>query len=579
MRMSQLVGSRYKEQPAEAMLASHGFLLRGGYVRQVANGIYSLLPPAARIAGKIEGILREEMDRLEGQEVRMPVVLPRELWEESGRYETVGLELVRFNDRTGHPMLLGMTHEEAAVALCRNEISSHAQLPFMIYQVQTKFRDEPRSRGGLIRVREFTMKDAYSFHATLENLHQFYARMCAAYKRVFFRVGLPQVELVESDTGMMGGLKAHEFTLLTDVGEDTVAVCDTCSYRANMEVARGRVEPFPEEARPLEKVHTPGKKTIEEVAEFLGVPPRQTVKAVFYDSDSHGRLVLALIRGDLEANDAKVAKLIKKWPMPADEARIESVGAVPGYAAAMGLDPAKVNVLVDETVGESNNLVCGANEVDYHYVNFNLARDLPKAATVDIARVPDGAGCPMCGGTLYLRRGIEVGNTFQLGTRYTAALGMAFADAHGKQHHPSMGSYGIGVGRLISSILEAHHDENGPKWPISVAPWQVHLNAIKFDNAEVREEAERLYHQLQIARIEVLFDDRNASPGVQFADADLLGLPVRVIVSPRNLAAGHFEFKRRATGETGRIPMEIGVETAVKWIGEEFEDLEAQMGM
>ncbi|HUW60252.1 MAG TPA: proline--tRNA ligase [Candidatus Bathyarchaeia archaeon] len=579
MRMSQLVGNRYKEQPVEATLASHAFLLRGGYVRQVANGIYSMLPPAMRIARKIEAILRDEMNRLGGQEVLMPVVLPRDLWDESGRYQSVGLELVRFNDRTGHGMLLGMTHEEAAVALARNEISSYSQLPLVIYQIQTKFRDEPRSRGGLIRVREFTMKDAYSFHVSLEDLHQFYMRCCETYKHIFFRVGLPQVEMVESDTGMMGGLRAHAFMLLTDVGEDTVAVCDTCSYRANMEVATGRVEPFPEDARPLEKVHTPGKKTIEEVTEFLAVPPRKTAKVVFYDSDHSGRLVVALIRGDLEANDWKVARLIRKWPVPADEARIVAAGAVPGYASPMGLDPEKIRVLVDETIAESGNLVCGANEPDYHFINFNLARDMPGIETVDIRRVPDGARCPLCAGTLNLRRGIEVGNTFQLGVKYTTAMGMAFTDAQGKSHHPVMGSYGIGVGRLISSIIEAHHDQYGPKWPMSVAPWQVHINALKLDNPDVRDHAERLYQQLAAANVDVLYDDRNASPGVQFADADLLGIPIRLIVSPRNVAAGQIEYKRRSTGETGLVPLEGTVGSVINWIGQELESLNADMGI
>lgn len=578
MRMSQLIGNRYKEQPAEAMLPSHAFLLRGGYARQVANGIYSLLPPGLRVARKIEAILRAEMNQIGGQEILMPVVLPRELWDESGRYQTIGVELARFNDRTGHGMLLAMTHEEAVVGLCRNEVSSYSQLPLLLYQIQTKFRDELRSRGGLIRVREFTMKDAYSFHASQEDLQRFYLQCCDAYKRIFRRVGLPQVEMVESDTGMMGGLKAHEFTLLTDVGEDTIAVCDSCSYRANMEVARGRVPAFPEDARPLEKVHTPGRKTIEEVAEFLEVPHRKTAKVVFYDSDQEGRMVVALIRGDLDVNESKIAKLIKTWPVPAIETRISEAGAVPGYATPMGLDPRKVRVLIDDTIAESNNLVCGANEPDYHYMNFNLNRDLPGVETVDIARVPDGAGCPVCEGTLNLRRGIEVGNTFQLGTTYSGAMGMTFTDAQGKDLHPVMGSYGIGVGRLLCSIIEANHDQYGPRWPISVAPWQVHINALKHDKTEVRDQAERLYQDLTARNIEVLYDDRNASPGVQFADADLLGVPIRIIVSPRNMAAGQFEYKRRTSGETGAIPVQDGAQTVIDWLGEELQSLYADKG-
>lgn len=575
MRMSRLVGARYKERPAEATLDSHAYLLRGGYARQVANGIYSLLPPALRVARKIEQIIREEMNRIGGQEVLMPVVLPKELWEESGRYAAVGSELVRFNDRTGHGMVLGMTHEEAVVHLCRNEIKSHTQLPFMVYQIQTKFRDEPRSRGGLIRVREFTMKDAYSFHANQADLEVFYRECYRAYQRIFARAGLPQVVAVESDTGMMGGKVAHEFILLTDAGEDTIVICEETGYMANLEVAHGRIQAYPEPPKPLEKIHTPNCSSIEEVASFLGILPRQTAKVVFYDQDSDGKLVMALIRGDREVNEAKLARIIRALPQPASEERIRNVGAEPGFASPMGLDLDKIHLVVDHTVRESNNLVTGANERDYHYRNFNLDRDVPGVETVDIVKVQQGDFSADGKGVLKLKRGIEVGNIFQLGDKYTRAMGMSYTDEQGKSCIPIMGCYGIGVGRLLSSTMEVYHDEHGPIWPITIAPWQVHLNAIKMDAPGVRETAESLYDQLNQAGVEVLFDDRDARPGVQFADADLLGIPFRLIVSERNVKSHVVELKYRATGQSENIAVDTAVQTVKKVIENARQSIES----
>lgn len=566
MRMSQLLGHRFKERPAEASLDSHAFLLRGGYARQVANGIYSLLPPAVRVVRKIERILREEMDRIGGQEVLMPVAQPRELWDESGRYAAVGSELVRFKDRTQHEMVLAMTHEEATVHLCRHEVSSHAQLPFMVYQLQTKFRDEPRSRGGLIRVREFTMKDAYSFHATQEDLAAYYMECYRAYERIFARCGVPEVVAVESDTGMMGGKVAHEFMLLCDAGEDTIVTSDDGAYLANQEVATGKVEPHPADPLPLEKVHTPGTKTIEAVAALLGVSTWQTVKAVFYDSDAAGKLVLVLVRGDRAVNEVKLSKLIGKQPIPADEAKIVAAGSVPGFATAIGLDAGKVRILVDHTVAQSNNLVAGANEVDHHVKNFNLSRDLPGVETVDLIEVQDGDLSPVSAGRIALKRGIEVGNIFQLGTKYSAAMKMAYNDAEGKLATPIMGCYGIGVGRLVSSVMEVRRDQWGPRWPISIAPWQVQVCALKPSAPGVGETAERLYAELAAAGLEVLYDDRGQGAGVQFADADLLGVPVRLIVSEKNLAQGQLEWKRRDTDEKGSIPLEGAVATVKAWV-------------
>lgn len=560
MRMSQLVGHRYKERPAEATLESHALLLRGGYARQVANGIYSLLPPGLRVIRKIERIVREEMDRIGGQEVLMPVAQPRELWDESGRYQSVGPELARFKDRAGHDMVLAMTHEEAVVHLCRHEIHSYAQLPFMVYQIQTKFRDEPRSRGGLIRVREFTMKDGYSFHRTQEDLEAYYMECYRAYERIFARAGLSNVVAVEADSGMMGGKISHEFILLTEVGEDTIATCAETGYYANREVATGIIEGYPGAPKPLEKVHTPGMKTIEEVAEFLGVEPRQTAKAVFYDADEHGKPVIAVIRGDRDICEPKLAKIIRAIPTPANDARIRGAGGVPGFASPMGLDTSQWRIMVDATVATSNNLVTGANEIDYHFKNFNLDRDLPGVETVDIAMIADGDKTPDGKGTIALQRGIEVGNIFQLGSKYTESMGMTYNDEAQRACVPIMGCYGIGIGRLMSSIMEVHRDQYGPKWPIAVAPWQVQLNALKLSVPGVKDTAEKLYANLSAEGIEVLYDDRDERPGVQFADADLLGIPIRLIVSERNLKEGNIEWKRRDTGESGSIPLSGALE-------------------
>ncbi|MFZ2959809.1 MAG: proline--tRNA ligase [Candidatus Ozemobacteraceae bacterium] len=574
MRMSSLIGKRFKEKPAEAVLVSHSFLLRGGYARQVANGIYSLLPPAFRVIRKIEAIIRDEMERLGGQEVLMPVVLPRELWEESGRYAGVGSELLRLTDRTGHDMLLAMTHEEGVVHLVRHEAFSYKQYPFMAFQIQTKFRDEPRSRGGLIRVREFTMKDAYSFHRTEEDLQKYYSACGLAYARIFARAGLPEVVAVQSDTGMMGGKVAHEYMLLCDAGEDTIVTCESCAYLANTEVAVGRIPGFPEEPLPLEKVHTPGKKTIEEVAEFLGLLPRQMVKAVFYEKDEEGRPVLVLIRGDVEVNEAKLGRILRCQPALAEEKTIRAIGAVPGYASGIGLQGCRI--IVDPTVAQGGNLVCGANVADHHLKNFNLTRDVVGFETADIGTVREGDGCPQCQGHLHLSRGIEVGNIFQLGSKYTTSMKMTYLDEQGKEQIPIMGCYGIGVGRLLSSVMEVHHDEFGPVWPLSIAPWQVHLNALNLKKPAVKEAAEKLFLELKNAGIEVLFDDRDERAGIQFADADLLGIPLRFIIGERNLTEGKIEWKIRGEMGSGLVPVGEAVNLAINWIKDRLQEIRAK---
>ncbi len=557
MRVSKLVARTLREDPKDAPLKSHNLLLRGGYILQVAAGIYTMMPLAKRIAQKIERIIREEMNRIEGQEITMPVVMPRELWDEAGRYEAVGPEMLRFRDRNGQDMLLGMTHEEPVVQAARAHITSYRQLPVMMYQIQTKFRDEARSRGGLIRVREFTMKDAYSFHATHEDMLAYYDRCHAAYGRIFRRAGLVHFVDVESDTGMMGGGMSHEFMFLTDVGEDTLFLCDGCGYRANREVARFAFSPAGgAEPAPLEKVATPGMKTIEEVSTFLGVQAADTAKAVLYVHDKKD-FVFVLIRGDFEVNETKLAKILGKGELrPAQDEEIRALGAVPGYASPLGLDTTKFTLLVDETVLRSANLVTGANEEGFHVRNFNAARDLKGGRPVELATPREGDACSACGAPLRVSRGIEIGNIFQLGTKYSAPMRCEFLDADGKSRPMIMGCYGIGVGRLLASVIEEHNDAYGPIWPISIAPYEVHVCVLDAQKGGVGEAAAGLVEKLEAAGVEVLVDDRNEKAGVQFADADLFGVPLRLILSPRNLAQGMVEFKLRGRKESEMWPVD-----------------------
>ncbi len=572
MRMSQLVGRRLKETPREALTPSHIFLIRGGYIRPVSAGIYSLLPLGRRITAKIEQIIREEMDRLGGQEVLMPVVLPAELWEESGRLGSVGPELLRFKDRGGKEMLLGMTHEEAVVHLLRSEVNSYKQLPVMLYQIQTKYRDEARPRAGLIRVREFTMKDAYSFHASQECLEAYYQRCHEAYERIFRRLGLKDVISIQSDTGMMGGSAAHEFMALADCGEDTIFMTADGSYRANRDVASSSVKFDRSDPCPLEKAHTPGTKTIEQVAEFLGVDHAHTGKVVFY-LDGEDKLVFAVIRGDLEVNESKLRNYLQLPELRfASDEQIEAAGAVPGYASPMNFDPRKARIIFDPSARESANLVVGANEVDHHYRNFNFDRDMGELAArvevVDIAAAREGDPDPVSAKPLLMRRGIEVGNIFQLGAKYSRAMNCNYLDQDGKSHPMLMGCYGIGIGRSMAAVIEQSHDQYGPIWPFSIAPYELHICALNMAKPGVGELAEKLYAELTKAGIELLFDDRNEKAGFAFNDADLISAPYRLIVSPKNLANQQVEFRTR---DGSRQEM-LGVSATVPFIRDLISD-------
>ena len=455
MRQSKLVSRKHKEKPAEATLPSHVYLLRGGYVRPVSNGIYSMLMPAKRIQQKIEAIIRDEMNKLDGQEVMMPVVMPRELWDESNRWDTVGPELLRFKDRTGHDMLLGMTHEEACTALARTEVTSYREYPFMLYQIQTKFRDEARSRGGLIRVREFTMKDAYSFHTSEKDMDEYYDKMAKAYHTIYRRIGIPEVVAIQSDTGMMGGKIAHEYQLVTPNGEDKIVVCDGCHSYWNSEVAAAKYEYKKEKLLPLEEIATPNAKTIEDLAKFTGEKPQKMAKMVFYTTEKKETFGV-IIRGDLDVNETKLQKLTKCLFNFATDDEVRKVGAVPGFATGMGL---KCKVYADKSVANAYNLICGANKEGFHLKNFNVSRDTPDAEVVDIATVIDGDICPVCGAKMRLTRGIEVGNIFKLGKKYTESMHMTYTDENGDDKTPIMACYGIGVGRSLASVIEAHHDD------------------------------------------------------------------------------------------------------------------------
>lgn len=575
MKVRNLVGERFKERPSDCVVDSHALMIRGGYIKPVANGIFSLYTPAKRITQKIEQIIREEMDLLDGQEVMFPVVLPGALWEESGRFQSVDSTLVRFSDRNDTSMVLGMTHEEASVQLVREYANSYSKYPFMIYQIQTKFRDEARPRAGLIRVREFTMKDAYSFHTSQEDLEQYYDRCLRAYERIYARAGVPEVIAVAADSGMMGGSVSHEFMMLTPIGEDSIVICPECGYRANMEAADSIVENRNElPAAELTKVHTPGVKTIEELTAFLKVPVENMAKAVVYQKNQDDSFVVVFIRGDLETNDTKIKNYLGDAVHPA--AIDADSPVVAGFIGPVGLSD-EVTVLFDRSLEGIDYLVCGANEEDYHYTGLNVKRDIGEVHYVDVAKAVDGGICPHCGRhSLTISRGIEVGNIFQLGTKYTKAMNMTYTDQEGNSQYPIMGCYGIGVGRLAASVAEVRHDEYGPIWPISIAPWQVHICCLRADNAEVKGFADALYEELMTGGVEVLYDDRDIRPGAMFSDADLLGVPVRVVVSPKNLDQQVVEIttrdksislkapKEQAAAEIQRVIMQLRAEVAAK---------------
>jgi prolyl-tRNA synthetase len=553
MRMSRLFAKTLRHAPSEADTPNHQLMLRAGLVQQLAAGIYSYLPIGWRVMRKIEQIVREEMNRAGGQELMMPAIQPAELWEASGRAESMADVLVHFRDRRERDFVLGPTHEEVVVDLYKRQVQSYRDMPVLVYQIQTKFRDEARPRGGLMRVREFTMKDAYSFDTDWDALDASYRACREAYTRIFDRCGVPTVPVL-ADSGAIGGKDSEEFMYLTEVGEDQVLICENGDYAANEEKADHKKDELPfEEPLPLEEVATPGQKTIDQLVEFLGVPHYKTLKAVFYEAD--GAPVFVAIRGDLEVNEAKLRNALHATELALlDDAGVRKHGLVAGSASPVGLTDVKV--VADDTVLRSSNLVAGANKLDVHYRNVNYVRDWKADVVADLSLARAGHRCPLDGGRLETKRGMEMGHVFKLGTVYTERMQATYSDEAGELKPAVMGCYGIGVGRIFAGAIEANHDERGIIWPPEIAPYAVHLAALGFDKAGVRESAEQVYQELQDAGIEVLFDDReDLSAGVKFNDADLLGVPVRVTVSPRSIEAGGAELKRRAEKDARVIPL------------------------
>jgi prolyl-tRNA synthetase len=554
--MSTMFGRTLREAPSGVEVEGHRLLLRAGFVRQLAAGVFSYLPLAKRSIGKIEGILREEMDAVGGQEVSMPVVQPAEVWKRSGRYDSTGRELVRLRDRRDRELVLAMTHEEIVALLAAGEIDSYQRLPRLVYQIQTKFRDDPRPRAGLIRAREFTMKDAYSLDRDEEGLDEQYWTLHETYFRIFARCGLPAVA-VGADVGIMGGSMSHEFMYLSAMGVDTILLCDACGYRANRQVAAFRKSlPEAEEQLALEKIPTPDTDTIEALARYLGIPESRTAKAVFMVGTIGGaeRFLFAVLRGDTELNETKLATAVGASELrPALGEEIRAVGAEPGYGSPLGVRGALV--VADDVIVGSPNLVAGANEEGFHFMHVNHGRDFEADVVADLASAEDGSPCPDCGAAMRAERGVEVGNIFKLGTRYSEALGASFLDGDGERKPVVMGSYGIGLGRLLACIAEEYRDEDGLIWPVSVAPYHVHLVA-----AEAGAKADGVYEGLRSTGVEVLYDDRRESLGAKFKDADLIGLPLRLTLTPRSLQRGGVEIKARDNGESDILPIDEAVE-------------------
>ena len=588
MRMTTLFSQTLRELPADAEIPSHKFLVKAGYIRQLSAGIYTAMPLARRSLTKIENIIRREMDAIGGQEITMPVIHPAELWQETGRWQKIGSEMGRFKDKNDRDMVLAMTHEEVVADLTRKEIHSYRQLPVMIYHIQTKWRDDPRPRGGLVRVREFTMKDSYTLDRDWEGLEKQYQNHYQAYQKIFHQAAIPVIA-VKSDVGMMGGKTAHEFMYHTPNGEDSIVMCDNCGYAANRQIAIFKKEQVPEET-PLEliKVSTPGTKTIAELSTFLEIPEEKTAKAVFMvatffeKEQTIQKFVFAILRGDMELSETKLSNTLGSIELrPALEDEILAIGAVPGYASPIGIQKSNKSmdfvVVVDELIPKSQNLVAGANDIGFHFINVNYGRDYEADIIADITSACEGDRCDHCNNPLAIKRGVEVGNIFQLGTHYSESMGCYYQDSDGKSKPVVMGSYGIGSGRLLACIVEEHHDDFGIIWPVTVAPYHVHLVMLpgKSDAGSVVETANRIYQELWLNDIEVLFDDRPESPGVKFNDADLIGIPLRVTISARNLEEGLVEVKRRDESKSQKKL--ISLDNIVDWIIKEMDQLKYEI--
>ncbi len=566
IRYTQYLMPTTKETPSDAEVVSHRLMLRGGFIRKVASGIYTYLPAGLKVLRKVERILREEMDRAGAQEVLMPAVIPSELWKESGRWDAYGKELLRFKDRADREFCLGPTHEEVITDLVRREVRSYRQLPLNLYQIQDKFRDEIRPRFGLMRGREFFMKDAYSFDADEEGAKESYRKMYEAYRRIFRRMGL-DFRAVEADTGNIGGSSSHEFMVIADSGEDAIVSCASCAYGANVEKAEclppaeGTVGP--RGAGPARKVSTPEKRTIEEVSSFLGIAPGALIKTLLFETSAGD--VAVLVSGAFEVNEIKVRNFLSaEWVRLAEEPKVRAItGAPSGFAGPVGLS---VRTIADHSVRSIASGATGANERDAHLVDVVPGRDFAPEAYADLRVVREGDRCPRCDGELRLSRGIEVGHVFRLGTKYSEAMRAVCLDADGKEQVIAMGCYGIGVGRTAAASIEQNHDDDGIIWPISIAPFEVTIIPVNVKNAAVAAAAETLATDLDAAGVEVLLDDREERPGIKFKDADLVGIPVRVTLGEKNVAAGFGELRDRKTGETVRVELSMLAEAVLKMV-------------
>jgi len=545
---------------AEADTVSHQLLIKAGMIHQVAAGVYSYLPLAWRVLKKIENIIRDEMDKAGGQELMLPVLQPIEPWQKTGRDLAFGKGLFILSDRKERKLCLGPTHEEVITDLVSRNVQSYRDLPLLLYQIQTKFRDEPRPRAGLIRVREFTMKDLYSFDTDEVGLDQSYNKMLQTYHNIYRRCGLPTL-LVEADSGAIGGKDSHEFIVIAEGGEDEIIYCPSCQYTANTDKAQSIIsEIASEEPLSLEEVNTPGMATIEEVTHFLKVPPSNILKAVFYIAD--GKLVFVAIRGDLEVNEVKLKNILHCFELRlAAETEVIEASIVAGSASPIGISGIKI--VADDSITSGANFIAGANKPDTHFRNVNYPRDFRVDLVADIAKARAGEGCPKCGGKLSSTHGIEVGHIFKLGTFLSEKLGALFIDAKGISHPIVMGCYGIGLGRLLAAAIEQNHDDKGIIWPLPIAPYHIYLCPLYREGSRVAEVAENLYNELEAEGLEVLFDDRSESPGIKFNDADLLGIPIRVTISPRTLEKNSVEIKRRSEKESELVPLE-GIVTRLK---------------
>ncbi len=547
MKASQLFYPTLREVPSEAEIVSHQLLLRAGFMRKTTAGVYSYLPMAKKVLRKIETIVREEMDRAGGQEILMPIIQPKELWEQSGRWSVYGDEMFRLTDRHNRHFALGPTHEEIITTLVNDDVHSYRDLPLMLYQIQNKYRDEIRPRFGLMRGREFIMKDLYSFDIDDEGLDVAYRKMYKAYQAIYERMGL-DYRVVEADSGAIGGNESHEFMVLAESGEALIVYCDTCSYAANVEKAEcaATEQEVPKAALPMEKVHTPGQHTIQDIVEYLGKPKSEQVKTLMYVAD--GELVAVLLRGDRELNEIKLEHYLQAEQIfMADEITVrENCGAGFGSLGPVGL---KIKVILDQEVASMQNFTCGANEDDYHFVNVNPGRDFTSYQVADLRNAVEGDACPHCSGTLKTVRGVEVGHIFKLGTKYSDAMGATFRDPNGEDKPMVMGCYGIGVSRTMAAAVEQNFDENGIIWPLPIAPYQVIIVPVNVNKTDQMEAAEDLYEALTAKGVEVILDDRDERAGVKFKDADLIGIPVRITIGPKSLQENKVEMKKRWESE------------------------------